>query len=108
MQAAALQTSAGLDVTAADLEAVVARTFLRGYAAERRQGFGTDDYRLPAEAHLPLEHSTLGYFNTPDFFAQVQTRVMAVLDRRALDAGFSLDPAPTAPSAPNPVEVEKP
>ena len=88
VHADALRLAAGLDVTAADLERVVDRTFVRGYANERRRGFGQEDYVLPAEAHQPLETSTLPYFNTPEFFDQLQTRVMEVLDRRAVEAGF--------------------
>ena len=88
VHADSLRLAAGLEVTAEDLEAVVDRTFVRGYANERRRGFGKDDYVLPAEAHQPLETSTLPYFNTPEFFDQLQTRVIETLDRRAVDAGF--------------------
>ena len=64
------------------------RTFLSGYACERRAGFGTDDYRLPAAAHEPMEGSDLPHFNTPEFFEEVQSRVIETLDRRAVEAGF--------------------
>ena len=86
--AAALRIAAGLEVTAEDLEEAVARTFVRGYANERRNGFGVDDYVLPAEAHEPLESSTLPYFNTVEFFDGLQTRVMQTLDDRAVAAGL--------------------
>nr|MCU0280452.1 aldehyde:ferredoxin oxidoreductase [Acidimicrobiia bacterium] len=39
VEAQALGAAAGLEVTADDLRAVVGRTYLRGYAAERRFGF---------------------------------------------------------------------
>ena len=87
-EAEALRIATGLDITGEELAATVIRTFLRGYACERRAGFGTDDYRLPAEAHEPMEGSDLPHFNTPAFFEQVQTRVMDSLDQRAAEAGF--------------------
>ncbi len=86
--AEALRVAVGLDVTADDLEAAVARVFVQGYANERRRGFGPDDYVLPAEAHERLETSTLPYFNTAEFFQDVQSRVMEELDRRATEAGL--------------------
>jgi aldehyde:ferredoxin oxidoreductase len=88
VHAEALRLAAGLAVTAEELAAVVNRTFLRGYANERRRGFDTDDYVLPADAHQPLTSSTLPYFNTPEFFAELQSRVMETLDQRAVAAGF--------------------
>jgi aldehyde:ferredoxin oxidoreductase len=87
-EAKALRIAAGLDITGEELAATVMRTFLRGYACERRVGFGNDDYRLPTEAHLPMEGSDLSHFNTPEFFEQVQARVMDTLDKRAVEAGF--------------------
>jgi aldehyde:ferredoxin oxidoreductase len=39
LEAEAIRAAAGLAVTAEDLEGVVQRTYLRGYAGERRQGF---------------------------------------------------------------------
>ena len=86
--AEALRITAGLAVTAEDLEQAVARTFVRGYANERRNGFGVDDYVLPAEAHEPLASSTLPYFNTVEFFDGLQSRVMQTLDDRAVAAGL--------------------
>ncbi|MDH3540957.1 MAG: aldehyde:ferredoxin oxidoreductase, partial [Acidimicrobiia bacterium] len=84
----ALRSATGLDVDAGDLEAVVDRVFVRGYANERRRGFGPDDYVLPADAHQPQPSSTLPYFNTPEFFSELQAKVMETLDRRATEAGF--------------------
>ncbi|MCP3995971.1 MAG: aldehyde:ferredoxin oxidoreductase [bacterium] len=89
VEAEALRSATGLDITEAQLTDLVMQTFLRGYACERRTGFGVDDYRLPAEAHEPMESSDLPYFNTPEFFAEVQARVMATLDQRAQAAGFA-------------------
>jgi len=87
-EAEALRITAGLDITGAELAATVMRTFLRGYACERRVGFGSDDYRLPAEAHQPMARSDLPHFNTPEFFEQVQTQVIETLDQRAREAEF--------------------
>lgn len=87
-EAEALHLAAGLEVTGDDLRAVVGRTYLRGYASERRQGFTEADYVVPDDAHRPAEHSTLPQFNTPDFFAQLQERVLAVFDARAREEGF--------------------
>ena len=88
VEAEALRIAAGLDVTEAELTQVVMRTFLRGYACERKAGFDVDDYRLPPAAHQPMAGSDLPYFNTPDFFEEVQARVLATLDERAAAAGF--------------------
>jgi aldehyde:ferredoxin oxidoreductase len=87
-EAEALHLAAGLAVTGDDLRAVVSRTYLRGYASERRQGFTADDYVLPDEAHQPAEQSTLPQFNTPSFFAQLQERVLGVFDDRARALGL--------------------
>lgn len=88
LEAEALQVATGLDIDAGQLTSLVMNTFLRGYACERRVGFGVDDYRLPAAAHQPMEGSDLPYFNTPGFFEDVQTRVITTLDERAAAAGF--------------------
>jgi aldehyde:ferredoxin oxidoreductase len=88
VHAEALRLASGLDVTAENLEAVVDRTFVRGYANERTRGYGKDDYVLPAAAHGTLKSSTLPYFNTAEFFKDLQERVMERLDQRAVDAGF--------------------
>ena len=88
LEAEAIRLIAGLDIEAPDLMAAVDRTFLRGYACERRQGFEIDDYSMPSEAHQPIEHSSVPQFNTEEFFAELQTRVMKELDRRAAEATF--------------------
>lgn len=88
LEAEALRIATGLEIDAAQLEAVVMSTFLRGYACERRVGFDKADYRLPAAAHEPMEGSDLPYFNTPGFFEQVQDSVLARLDERAAAAGI--------------------
>ena len=88
IEAEALRITTGLEITGEELTATVMRTFLRGYAIERRTGFGADDYRLPAEAHHPMKGSNLAHFNTPEWFKELQSRVMETLDQRAIEAGF--------------------
>ena len=88
VEAEALRIATGLDISGEELAQVVLDTFLRGYACERRVGFGADDYRLPAEAHEPMAGSELPHFNTVEFFDQVQAGVLAVMDERAAAAGL--------------------
>jgi aldehyde:ferredoxin oxidoreductase len=88
LEAEALRIAAGLDITTDELSDVVMRTFLRGYANERVQGFEITDYALPAEAHEPMAGSDLPHFNTVEFFEQVRAEVIETLDQRAAAAGF--------------------
>jgi aldehyde:ferredoxin oxidoreductase len=87
-EAEALRVAVGLDIDAEGLLDATRRTFLRGYAAERAQGFTTEDYAMPAEAHDPAPGMTLPYFNTPEFFEEMRAQVNAVFDERATAAGF--------------------
>jgi aldehyde:ferredoxin oxidoreductase len=87
LEAEALRLTAKLDISEDELTGVVLRTFLRGYGKERRQGFDLSDYRLPDVAHQPMHGSNLAYFNTPEFFEQLQTRVIETLDGRVVEAG---------------------
>lgn len=88
MHAEALRIAANLEIDEAALLETTHRTFIRGYAVERKSGFDETDYVLPAEAHEPLGSSTLEYFNTPEFFAEVQGRILAELDGRANELGY--------------------
>ena len=88
VEAEALRVAAGLEVTADDLRAVVGRTYLRGYASERRVGFTPDDYTLPAAAHEESPHILLPYFVTPEFFAALRERVLATFDARVAAADW--------------------
>ncbi len=87
-EAEALRIATGLDIDAAGLLDATRRTFLRGYAAERAQGFVEADYALPAEAHDDAPGMTLPYFNTPEFFTELRTRVNAIFDERAAAGGM--------------------
>ena len=88
VEAEAIRIATGLDLSTEDLMAVVDRTFVRGYANERRRGFELDDYSVPAEAHKPIKHSTVPQFNTEEFFDEFRERVMETLDQRATAAGL--------------------
>ena len=88
-EAEALRIATGIDVTGDELAGVVMRTFLRGYANERRRGFGKLDYVLPEEAHGAIGDSGIDVFNTQEFFDRVQAGVMDTLDDRAEDAHFA-------------------
>ncbi len=88
LEAEALGLAAGLAVTGEELTTAVMNTFLRGYANERRTGFGIDDYRLPAEAHGPVGRANIEVFNTAEFFSELRDRVTEKLDREAAEAGF--------------------
>ena len=88
MEAEALQAAVGLQVTGDDLREVVQRTYLRGYAAERRGGFAPADYALPAEAHLPSPQMRLPYFVTQEFFTTLRDRVLATFDARVAAADW--------------------
>ena len=87
-EAEALRIATGLDIDAEGLLDATRRTFLRGYAAERAQGFDEGDYSMPSEAHDPAPNMTLPYFNTHEFFSELRQRVNAIFDQRAGEAGL--------------------
>ncbi len=78
--ATAICAETGLEMSGEDIERVVRRVFLRGYRLERRQGFTSEDYVMPAEAHKHYEAIKLPYFNTPEFFSHMKQRVEQRLD----------------------------
>jgi aldehyde:ferredoxin oxidoreductase len=84
----AIRIATGLEISTDELLGVVDRTFIRGYANERRRGFDLDDYSLPSQAHEPIEHSSVPQFNTEEFFEEYRDRVMETLDRKAKATGF--------------------
>jgi aldehyde:ferredoxin oxidoreductase len=88
LEVEALRIAAGIAVTADEVKDAVERTFLRGYANERRGGFTVEDYRLPAAAHEPMQTSDLPSFNSREFFERLRERVIAVLDERAAALGY--------------------
>jgi aldehyde:ferredoxin oxidoreductase len=88
VEAEAIRIATGLKITTDELLGVVDRTFVRGYANERRRGFVDDDYSLPSQAHKPIEHSSVPQFNTEEFFDEFRSRVLETLDERAAAAGL--------------------
>ncbi len=84
----AIRALTELDIDAATLSATVMRTFLRGYKIERDQGFSDDDYSLPKESHVDHEQIGLPYFNTEEFFGEVQKAVIGRFDAMVAEAGF--------------------
>jgi len=87
-EAEALRIATGLEIDADALLDATRRTFLRGYAAERAQGFVAEDYSMPSEAHDPSPNMTLPYFNTPEFFIEMRARVNAIFEERTEAAGY--------------------
>jgi len=88
VEAEALAAALGMRVTADDLREVVERTYLRGYASERRQGFVPADYTLPTQAHEHLPEIRLPYFVTEEFFASLAEQVLATFDARVAATDF--------------------
>ena len=76
----AIQALSGLEIDKAALARAVTRTYLRGYRMERTQGFGPDDYDMPAEVHNEVKQVELAHFNTPEFFAELKERVLDRFD----------------------------
>ena len=87
--AEAIEKVIGLRLDADSLREVVLRTFLRGYRLEQLQGFTCEDYALPPRAHEEHGAISLPYFNTPEFFDEMRTRVLdrfaALLEATDLD-----------------------
>ncbi len=72
----------GLKVTREELQAAVKRAFLRGLALEMRQGYGKEEYCLPAEVTAnPNRNITLPVLTTPEFLAELEKRVWEIFDR---------------------------
>lgn len=63
------------------LAEMVERTYLRGYRMEKNQGFASEDYVMPSVAHEEVSHIQLPHFNTPEFFKELQPKVLAEFDR---------------------------
>ena len=72
----------GLKVTREELQAAVKKAFLRGLALEMRQGYGKEEYCLPAEVTANPNHNiTLPDLTTPEFLAELEKRVWEIFDR---------------------------
>ncbi|MFT5288588.1 MAG: aldehyde:ferredoxin oxidoreductase [Planctomycetota bacterium] len=81
----ALHALSGLKIDAAELRQTVKRTFLRGYRLEKKQGFGEDDYVMPADVHQPQANMDLEHFNTLEFFQELKGKVTARLDQMLIE-----------------------
>lgn len=76
-----LQSELGLEVTAEDLKAAVRRAFLLGLALELRQGYGKEEFTLPAEVFdHPNPNIKLPNITSREFFAELSRRVWAVFE----------------------------
>ncbi|MHC4135453.1 MAG: aldehyde ferredoxin oxidoreductase C-terminal domain-containing protein [Planctomycetota bacterium] len=84
--AEAIEALTGLEITGKELSEAVLRTYLRGYRIERQQGFGPDDYDLPAEVHREYSEIDLPHFLTAEFFAELKTAVLARFDAMLTEA----------------------
>ena len=77
-----LKAEHGIKVTERDLIAAVKRAFLRGLALELRQGYSKDEFCLPAEVtEKPNLNIALPKLTSPQFLAELETRVWQVFDR---------------------------
>ena len=79
----------GLAITEQELETVIKRVFLRGYALELKQGFTDDDYEMPDEVHDEYPQIELPYFNTREFFGELKTRVQKRIHEMLVEEGFT-------------------
>ena len=84
----AIAALTGLEITPEQLAEVVMRTHLRGYRLEKEQGFTDADYDMPADVHKHHEAIDLPHFNTPEFFAELKSRVTARFDEMLVTAGL--------------------
>ena len=76
-----LKSEFGLDVTEEELRGAVRRSFLRGLALERRQGYEKDEYALPAEvADDPNPHIKIPNVTSREFFAELEAKVWDVFE----------------------------
>ncbi len=89
MMVDALGAIGGLEITEAELENMVRRVFLRGYALELKQGFTDEDYVMPDEVHDEYPQIELPYFNTREFFGELKTRVQKRFSEMLVEEGLN-------------------
>ena len=58
---------------------------------EKRQGFGPEDYDMPAEVHDEYSQIQLPHFNTSEFFGEMKKQVLARFDEMLLATFGSAD-----------------
>jgi aldehyde:ferredoxin oxidoreductase len=76
----ALNEVLGLDLAKDDVKWSVLKTFIRGYALEKKQGFDESDYVLPERTYEQNPNVKLPYFITPEFFGELKKRVLRRFD----------------------------
>ena len=82
MALSAIKETTGLEVSGEELTAAIRRAFLRGLALERKQAYGDEDYTLPAQVFEdPNGKLKTENFITPEFFAEMKSKVWEVLDK---------------------------
>lgn len=82
MALTAIKEATGLEIGKEELKGAIRRAFLRGLALERKQGYGEEEYTLPAQVfEQPNPILKTENFITPEFFKELRTRVQALLDK---------------------------
>lgn len=77
----AIKAVTGLDISQDELEAGIRRAYIRGLALERVQGFGEEDYTLPAQVfNSPNPNIEMPNFVTRDFFANLKAQVWKIFN----------------------------
>ncbi len=77
-----LKAEHDITVTEEELKASVKRAFLRGLSLEFRQGYGKDEFCLPAEVtKSPNPNITMPRLTTPEFLAELDEKVWSVFER---------------------------
>ncbi len=84
----AIEALNGLTVGPKELDEVVLRTYLRGYRAERNQGFTEADYDMPLECHEKAAALDMPHFNTKEFFDEMKGKVLARFEKLATERGI--------------------
>ncbi|MBI3092363.1 MAG: aldehyde:ferredoxin oxidoreductase [Candidatus Tectomicrobia bacterium] len=87
--AEALTEVTGVPISVEEMRAAVYRTYLRGFALERRQGYTWEEYTIPARSFTPNEHLKLPHFVTPEFLEELKRRVIGKLDASMAELGIS-------------------
>lgn len=78
----AIKLTTGIELSTEEILAAVRRSYLRGLALERRQGYSDEDYVLPGQVfESPNDYVALPQFITTEFFEQLTTRVWEVFEQ---------------------------
>ena len=85
----ALNEEMNISISEAELKRSVLKTFIRGYALERKQGFRVDDYVLPDQTYEGNPNIKLTHFITPEFYSQLRDRVLNRFDSLVEELGIA-------------------